>query len=86
MIEALVSFSNSRGGSVLIGVSNNKNIVGVSINDETIQKWINEIKQNTSPAILPIVNVFEVEGKKIVKLHTDKWKNSILLLSAKQRV
>ena len=29
--ETLVAFSNTQGGSVLIGVSDNKKIVGVSI-------------------------------------------------------
>ena len=45
-IETLVAFSNTRGGKLLIGVKNDHTITGVDIEDETIQQWINEIKQN----------------------------------------
>ena len=38
VIESLVAFSNSKGGKVVVGVNANKNIIGVSISDESIQK------------------------------------------------
>ena len=43
-IETLVAFANLKGGAVFIGVSDNGEIIGVSINPETTQQWINEIK------------------------------------------
>jgi ATP-dependent DNA helicase RecG len=65
VIETLVAFSNSKGGKVLVGIKNNKTIYGISTTEETIQKWINEIKQNTEPAIIPKVNSFEIDNKTI---------------------
>ena len=53
IIETLVAFSNSQGGQVLIGVNDKRKIYGVSFTKETVQKWINEIKQNTNPQVIP---------------------------------
>ena len=66
VIETLVAFSNTRGGQLLIGVDNNGIIKGVDITEETIQKWINEIKQNTEPAVFPIIELVSTHGKKVV--------------------
>ena len=66
VIETLVAFSNTKGGKVLLGVKNDKTIVGVSITEETVQKWINEIKQNTEPAIIPDVDIYKADNKQIV--------------------
>ena len=42
VIETVVAFSNAKGGKVVIGINDKKEIVGVSVVEETIQKWINE--------------------------------------------
>lgn len=73
VIETLVAFSNTRGGSILIGVSDTKNSVGVSINEETLQKWINEIKQNTSPSIFPIIDILKIDNKIIIKFQINEF-------------
>lgn len=46
-IETLVAFANLKGGAVYIGITDNAKITGVSVNSETIQQWINEIKTKT---------------------------------------
>jgi ATP-dependent DNA helicase RecG len=53
VVESLCAFANHRGGMVLIGVANDGKILGVSCSDETMQTWVNEIKQNTVPSIIP---------------------------------
>ena len=68
VIETLVAFSNSRGGQVLIGVDDKGNIKGLSITDETVQKWINEVKQKTSPQIIPYVDIVQLETIAVVVL------------------
>ncbi len=60
VIETLVAFSNSNGGRVLIGVNDTGVVKGVSITEESVQKWINEIKQNTEPAIFPIIQTLPI--------------------------
>ena len=68
VIETLVAFSNTHGGQVLIGVDDDGYIKGVSITEETVQKWINEIKQSTSPQVVPNIDVLYLNNKVIVNL------------------
>ncbi|HAN77812.1 MAG TPA: hypothetical protein DCQ31_08600, partial [Bacteroidales bacterium] len=43
-IETLTAFANTKGGKVLLGVSDKKEIKGISLNSESIAQWLNEIK------------------------------------------
>ncbi len=73
VIETLVSFANSFGGYVLIGVSSSAKIIGVDLNDESVQNWINEIKSKTNFTIVPEVFIVESNNKKIVALKIDEY-------------
>ena len=66
VIETLVAFANTFGGSVLIGISDELNLIGVSLNTESIQNWLNEIKIKTSPSIIPDTEIITIGLKKIV--------------------
>ena len=65
-IETLVAFANTSGGRVLIGINNKNGVVGVNINEESVQNWINEIKSKTTPTLIPDVNIVTLEDKSIV--------------------
>jgi len=66
VIECIVAFSNTRGGKVIVGVNNDKNIAGITVSDETIQNWLNQIKQNTQPQVIPEVQTIEVSNGHMV--------------------
>jgi len=66
VIISLVAFSNAKGGSVYIGVNDTAVLLGVEIGKETIQHWVNEIKNKTSPQIIPDSEVIDMEGKTVV--------------------
>ena len=72
-IETLVAFSNSKGGKVIIGISDKGEILGVTINSESLQNWVNETKNKTSPSIIPDSEVLELEGKQIVVLYVQEY-------------
>jgi len=55
-IETLVAFANTKGGTVYIGVNDDATIQGIQIGNETIQKWLNEIKIKTQPSIITYRN------------------------------
>ena len=44
VIEAIVAFANTNGGSVYVGIKDNGKVVGADVSKESIQKWVNEIK------------------------------------------
>ena len=72
-MESIVAFANTEGGKVVIGVSNKRKIVGVDINEESLQQWVNEIKSKTEPSILADAMSFEIEGKTVVVLSVAEY-------------
>jgi ATP-dependent DNA helicase RecG len=66
VIETLVAFANAKGGIVYIGVSDIKELQGVTLGKETVQNWINEIKNKTNLQIIPDVEIEDVGDKQIV--------------------
>lgn len=64
--ESVSAFSNSRGGVIFIGVSDNRVIKGISIGKKTISDLAEYIKKNTDPQVFPEIEVCEAEGKKII--------------------
>ncbi|MEQ9287535.1 MAG: putative DNA binding domain-containing protein [Cyclobacteriaceae bacterium] len=75
VIETIVGFANTKGGKIVIGVSDKKEILGVSIGQESVQKWINEIKQHTEPSVIPDVEILELEGKTVVVMEVQDFPN-----------
>lgn len=65
-IETIVAFANSEGGKVVLGVYDDKNIIGIQLSNESIQNWINQIKQNTNPSIIPDVFELNLSGKTVI--------------------
>jgi ATP-dependent DNA helicase RecG len=70
---ALNAFANSGGGTVLAGVGNGGRITGVTLSNESIASWINEIKGKTEPSIIPDAEEFTIDGKTIVALSVQEF-------------
>ena len=66
VIETLVAFSNSKGGVVYIGVSDNTETKGVVLGKESIAQWVNEIKSKTIPQIVPDVEILSIDEKTVI--------------------
>ena len=74
VIQTLTAFANTKGGTVLIGVANNGNPVkGFTIGHETLQQWINEIKNKTQPAIIPDIETINYKGVDIVEIKMQEF-------------
>ena len=65
-IESLVAFANTKGGEVIIGVTDKKEVVGITISEESIQQWINQIKQATYPNLFPEVETLTIDNKTVI--------------------
>ena len=73
VIESLTAFANTQGGSILVGVSDAGKIIGTIIEAETIQSWINQCKQSTSPSVIPDVDLVEVDGKTVAVVSVGEY-------------
>ncbi len=58
-IETAVAFANTKGGIILIGVSDKGRINGIQIGKETLKDWVNQISQSSEPRIIPEIEIEE---------------------------
>ena len=73
VIETVCAFANHKGGTVLVGVAEGGKVVGVTCGEESIQNWVNEVKQNTMPSIIPDIAMALVKGKVVVIIRVDEF-------------
>jgi len=64
--ESISAFSNTKGGNVVIGVSDKGEVLGIDIGKNTIESLANQIKQNTDPMAYPSIRVEESDKKQVV--------------------
>jgi len=60
---------NTKGGIVIIGVSDKSEVLGVDIGKKTLESLANKIKQSTDPKVYPSIHVEEIRN---IALETSK--------------
>ena len=75
IMESVSAFSNTYGGTVVVGVSDKCEVLGIDIGKKTIETLANRIKQNTDPIIYPSISVENVEGKNIIVIEVKESKS-----------
>ncbi|TAJ06667.1 DeoR family transcriptional regulator [Marinilabiliaceae bacterium JC017] len=74
VIETLAAFANTKGGKVIIGVDNAGHpLKGFSIGEESMQQWVNEVKNKTQPSIIPDIEVISKEGHQVVEMSINEF-------------
>ena len=73
LIETLVAFANKHGGKIIVGINQKVEISGVIITKETIQNWINEIKNKTSPSLMPDVEIVNYLDRTLVVFSVQEY-------------
>lgn len=73
VIEALCAFANHKGGVVLVGVDDSGKVVGVTCGQESIQSWVNQVKQSTTPSIIPDVELVTLDGKQVAAIRIGEF-------------
>jgi ATP-dependent DNA helicase RecG len=66
ILETVSAFSNTRGGTIYIGIGPDGEVAGVDIGNRTTEHLANEIKQNTDPKVFPIIEIWETRDKKVI--------------------
>lgn len=72
-VETIAAFSNTNGGTVLLGVADNGQISGLNLTPEKLQQWANEVKTKTTPAILPEAEVVTLDGMTVAALRVKEY-------------
>jgi ATP-dependent DNA helicase RecG len=68
ILETSAAFANTKGGVILIGVSDRGDIKGVQIGKETLKDWSNQISQSTEPRIIPEIELGEIDRKNLAAI------------------
>ncbi len=55
-----------KGGKIIIGISDNKKILGNQIGRATMEDLANRIKENTDPKQFPEIKIKKIDNKKII--------------------
>ena len=66
--QAVSAFSNTAGGTILVGISSKGEILGVNIGKDTVEDLANSIKRNTDPPIYPQMYIHKIDGKEIIEI------------------
>jgi ATP-dependent DNA helicase RecG len=62
VIETAVSFANTKGGYIFIGLNDDGSAKGVSITEEQIKNWLNHIKMATLPQLFPQHHIYSMDS------------------------
>ena len=73
VIETLVAFANSGGGNVVIGLDDKRAATGLTMNAESGQNWVNEVKSKTQPSLVPDLKTYRLEKSQIAVLSVQEY-------------
>jgi len=73
VVESVVAFANTRGGTILIGINDQGKPIGVTLGKESLKEWANEISANTEPTVIPEIRSFDFAGKTIVVIQIPEF-------------
>ena len=73
VIATVVAFANATGGKILIGVSDTGELVGIDVQPESLQNWINQIKLSTIPSVIPDITLETISEKNIVIIDVKEY-------------
>ncbi len=73
ILETISAFSNTKGGTIYIGVADDGQINDVSIGKGTLESLANSIKQNTDPKIFPDIIEVKKYSKTIIKVFVPEY-------------
>jgi len=72
IIKTVCAFANTRGGVIIVGVSDRGEIKGVSIGKKTIEDLVLKIANSTEPRIFPEIQVIEIGKRKLVLIRVSE--------------
>jgi len=69
IVETVCAFSNTIGGTIIIGVKDDGEIMGQTVSDDTLKNLVNAILLNTEPKIFVEIKRIELSGRDCILIH-----------------
>ena len=79
MIETVSAFSNTKGGTILVGIDDKGKVYGTMIGKNTIEDLTNKILTNTEPKIYPEISTASINDKKVILIKVEKFPYDVVL-------
>jgi ATP-dependent DNA helicase RecG len=79
IMETISAFSNTEGGKIYVGVSDDGDILGVQIGKGTIEDLVNRIGQHTDPKVFPKISVKKIDGKDVIVIDVKESRDHLVL-------
>jgi ATP-dependent DNA helicase RecG len=73
VFETSVALANTKGGVILIGVSDKGETKGIQIGRETLKDWANQISQATEPRIIPEIEIEKIDRRKVAVIRIKEF-------------
>jgi len=85
IVKTVIAFANTSGGTILIGIDDDGNVVGVDDIDGTQLKLVNSIRDSVRPDVTMFVDyhVKERDGKPVIEVTVQKGTASPYYLAGK---
>ena len=83
IFKTISAFSNTRGGKIVIGVTDSGKILGIEIGKGTIEQLTNRIGQEIDPRIRPSITVVRTENKNVIVIEVKQSRDKLVLASGK---
>ena len=81
IMETISAFSNTEGGKIYVGVSDEGVVLGVQIGKGTIEDLVNKIGQHTDPKVFPKISVQKIDGKDVIVIDVAESRDRLVLAS-----
>lgn len=73
VIETAAAFANTRGGRILIGVSNSGESLDASFSEEALRDFVNRISNATEPSVIPDAEKVSLDRGDVVVLRVPEY-------------
>ncbi len=79
IIKTVSAFSNTKGGYILIGISDKGKVTGIQVGKKTIEDLTNKIKENTDPKTHPHITIDKINSKSIIIINAKESSDHLVL-------
>lgn len=83
IVETISAMSNTRGGFIIIGVTNSGKITGIDIGEDTIERLSNKVVNSTEPKTYPRIRVEKFDGKGVIVIEVREAEDKPVLASGR---